>query len=63
MTLESVVRATILVTLADHAGNRTETAKCLGISLRSLRDKLSKYRKQGFKPAPPKRGVKGARRS
>jgi two-component system, response regulator FlrC len=46
-TLANVERELVLQTLRFHRGNRTRAAKLLGISIRSLRNKLSNYRKQG----------------
>ena len=37
----------ILRTLEELGGNRTHTAKALGISIRTLRNKLSDYKRQG----------------
>lgn len=43
MTLDDVERQVILKTLDQLQGNRTRTAKKLGISLRTLRNKLKRY--------------------
>jgi DNA-binding NtrC family response regulator len=43
-TLESVERALILATLTLCRGNRTDAARLLGISLRTMRNKLRVYR-------------------
>jgi DNA-binding NtrC family response regulator len=45
--LEQVERQAILDTLRQTAGNQTRAAKVLGISDRTLRDKIHRYRKQG----------------
>jgi DNA-binding NtrC family response regulator len=37
----------ILRTLEELEGNRTHAAKALGISIRTLRNKLSDYKRQG----------------
>jgi DNA-binding protein Fis len=37
----------ILDTLQQTAGNQTKAAKVLGISDRTLRDKIRRYRQQG----------------
>ena len=51
--LALVEREFILQTLRTHRGNRTRTADLLGISIRSLRDKIRDYRSQGEDvPAP-----------
>lgn len=47
-TLEEIERAVILRSLAFHNGNRTHTARELGISIRTLRNKLNIYRKAGI---------------
>ncbi len=46
--LEEMERQTILQALKEHEDNRTETAKALGISRRSLIYKLRLYRESGF---------------
>lgn len=46
--LEEIERQTILRTLTEHAFNRTETARALGISRRALIYKLQRLREQGF---------------
>jgi len=45
--LEQVERRAILDTLRQTAGNQTKAAKALGISDRTLRDKIRRYRQQG----------------
>jgi DNA-binding NtrC family response regulator len=47
-TLKQVERALIIQTLADVAGNRTQAALVLGISVRCLRDKIRQFREQGM---------------
>lgn len=47
-TLSEIERAVILKSLAFHNGNRTHTARELGISIRTLRNKLNEYRKAGI---------------
>ncbi|MDH7499981.1 MAG: helix-turn-helix domain-containing protein, partial [candidate division NC10 bacterium] len=42
-TMREVERDYILSTLKQMGGNRTRTAKVLGISVRGLRDKLKEY--------------------
>lgn len=44
MTLEEVEKQHILATLTAHNLNRTKTAKVLGISIRTLRNKLHEYK-------------------
>ena len=47
-TLDDIERNVILQALGFHSGNRTHTAKALGISIRTLRNKLAEYRKIGI---------------
>jgi len=47
-TLNDIERSVILQALQYHSGNRTHTAKALGISIRTLRNKLADYRKIGI---------------
>jgi hypothetical protein len=48
-TLDEVERNVILDALKHFSGNRTHTAKALGISIRTLRNKLAEYRVMGIK--------------
>ena len=52
--VEEVERELILETLGRCLGNRTRAAEILGISIRTLRNKLSEYRGLGMvvPPAP-----------
>jgi transcriptional regulator with PAS, ATPase and Fis domain len=44
----------ILETLKNHQGNRTHAAKTLGISLRTLRNKINEFTAMGLEvPTPP----------
>ncbi len=53
-TLARIERELILQTLRCTQGNRTYAADFLGISVRSLRDKLRSYRERGeVVPDPP----------
>jgi DNA-binding NtrC family response regulator len=52
-SLADVERDLILVTLRHCLGNRTHTAGILGISLRTLRNKLNEYASQGMRVPPP----------
>ncbi len=47
-TLDDIERSVILEALTYHQGNRTHTAKALGISIRTLRNKLADYRRLGI---------------
>ncbi len=47
-TLDDIEREVILKALNYHQGNRTHTARALGISIRTLRNKLSDYRHLGI---------------
>ncbi len=46
--LEEIERQAIFQALREHQGNRTETARALGISRRALLYKLQRFREQGF---------------
>ncbi|MGZ3688463.1 MAG: sigma-54 interaction domain-containing protein [Bdellovibrionota bacterium] len=48
-TLDDIERNVILEALEYHHGNRTHTARALGISIRTLRNKLADYRKLGLR--------------
>lgn len=47
-TLDDIERGVILEALTYHKGNRTHTARALGISIRTLRNKLADYRRLGI---------------
>ena len=47
LPLEQIERQHILRTLESTDGNRTQASKILGISIRTLRNKLSIYRSDG----------------
>ncbi len=47
-TMEDIERNAILHALREHKHNRTETARSLGISRRTLTYKLRDYREQGY---------------
>jgi DNA-binding NtrC family response regulator len=51
--LSEVERDLILNTLSHCLGNRTRAAEILGISVRSLRNKLTEYRAAGLDITPP----------
>ncbi|MBN2415879.1 sigma-54-dependent Fis family transcriptional regulator [bacterium] len=47
MTLRETEKYLILKHLEENEGNRTQTAEALGISVRTLRNKLNEYRQEG----------------
>ena len=47
-TLREVEKQLILQTLEENENNRTKTADILGISVRTLRNKLNEYRQEGI---------------
>ncbi|HEX3499141.1 MAG TPA: helix-turn-helix domain-containing protein, partial [Stellaceae bacterium] len=51
-TVADVERDLIIETLQHCLGNRTHAATILGISIRTLRNKLQLYRQEGV-PVPP----------
>lgn len=56
-SLEELERVTILRVLEGCGGNRTHASRQLGISVRTLRNRLRDYRYQGIDvPAPPSPG-------
>jgi DNA-binding NtrC family response regulator len=60
-TVADVERDLILETLKRCLGNRTHAANILGISVRTLRNKLAVYAAEGVRVPPPNSGeVRGA---
>jgi DNA-binding NtrC family response regulator len=60
-TVADVERDLILETLKHCLGNRTHAANVLGISIRTLRNKLTEYAAEGVRVPPPNSGeVRGA---
>jgi len=55
-TVADVERDLILETLKHCLGNRTHAANILGISIRTLRNKLNEYAADGVKVPPPPNG-------
>ncbi len=51
--LAEVEQSMILQTLHSTGGNRTHTSRMLGISIRTLRNRLREYRQAGFDVHPP----------
>lgn len=47
-TAEELIRWAILTTLMAFGGNRTHTAAQLGLSIRTIRNHIRRYRDQGF---------------
>jgi DNA-binding NtrC family response regulator len=52
-TLAEVERDLIIETLRACNGNRTQAAKTLAISIRTLRNKINEYEAQGWKITAP----------
>lgn len=50
LTVREVEKQLIFATLERTRNNRTQAAKLLGISIRTLRNKLSEYRSRGELP-------------
>jgi DNA-binding NtrC family response regulator len=60
-TVADVERDLILETLKHCLGNRTHAANILGISIRTLRNKLNEYSSDGVPIPPPGGGeIRGA---
>ncbi|HKD28473.1 MAG TPA: helix-turn-helix domain-containing protein, partial [Xanthobacteraceae bacterium] len=60
-TVADVERDLILETLRHCLGNRTRAANILGISIRTLRNKLTVYAADGVEVPPPNSGeIRGA---
>jgi DNA-binding NtrC family response regulator len=55
-TVADVERDLILETLKQSLGNRTHAANILGISIRTLRNKLNEYSDDGVAVPPPGSG-------
>jgi two-component system response regulator FlrC len=60
-TVAEVERDLILETLKHCLGNRTHAANILGISIRTLRNKLNEYSGDGVPVPPPGNGGGEAR--
>jgi DNA-binding NtrC family response regulator len=52
-SIAELERDVILSTLARLNGNRTHTAKALGITVRTIRNRLRKYRTAASQEPPP----------
>ncbi len=59
-TVAQIEQQLILETLGHCFGNRTHAANILGISIRTLRNKLKEYSDMGMPVTPPQAGVSGA---
>ncbi len=57
-TLDDVERELILATLRYYRGNRTHAANMLGISIRSMRNRIRRYRSEGATVWEPKAGLR-----
>ena len=55
-TVSDIERELILETLRHCGGNRTHAANILGISIRTLRNKLHEYAESGAEVPPPHHG-------
>jgi DNA-binding NtrC family response regulator len=59
LTVHDVERMLIFKTLDAQDGNRTAAARVLGISSRTLRNKLNEYKQMGLLPDSLKKGEEG----
>lgn len=48
MTLDKLIQIYTLKTLSEQKGNRTKTAKALGVSTRTIRNYINEWQKQGI---------------
>jgi DNA-binding NtrC family response regulator len=46
-SIQDVERDLVLETLANNRGNRTRSARLLGVSVRTLRNKIAEYSAEG----------------
>jgi len=56
--LEEMERDTILCALKFYQGSRTYAAQSLGISIRTMRNKIATYKSRGFEVTEPVRPEK-----
>jgi DNA-binding NtrC family response regulator len=60
LPIRDIERDLVLETLANTNGNRTATARLLGVSVRTLRNKITEYSARGIDvPAPENRADLG----
>ncbi len=59
-TVAAVEQQLIIDTLSHCLGNRTHAANILGISIRTLRNKLKEYADSGVSVPPPQQGTASA---
>jgi len=52
MTVDEVERRLIQLTLEKTGGNKTKAARLLGVSLKTLHNKLRRYRSEGLMADP-----------
>jgi len=57
-TVEEVERALVLQTLARCDGNRTQAARVLGLSVRTLRNKIRVYTAEGIEVPAAASGIR-----
>jgi DNA-binding NtrC family response regulator len=55
LPIRDVERDLVLETLASTHGNRTAAARALGMSVRTLRNKITEYSADGIEVPPPDR--------
>lgn len=59
-TLRTIETHFILETIKSHQGNRTYAARTLGISLRTLRNKINEFTVEGYEVMSPQSGRRSA---
>ena len=53
--LDTIERLVILYTLELMEGCRSQTARLLGVSVRTITNKLARYKSEGYEVSPPPR--------
>ncbi len=56
-SLRDIERDLVLETLANTHGNRTKSARLLGMSVRTLRNKITEYAAEGVNVPPHEREI------